>query len=228
MAKRGGRRGRSRKPRGASRAAAEPAQGSGDAGRSPSSAERSPDGEQPVRDTAATATATAAASTGKSAKRAARREQRRSERGAPREGRGGLLSEQLPLGERPQAPWHPLPLSELLIFVGLVAVIIGATRGRSGLPVIAAGVLSACVGTLDFTIREHLSGYRPHTTLLATFATAILYGLLAIVVLALGVPAPAYFVVPLLVAVPVFTFLFRLLRARFRDARRERVFAAGR
>ena len=171
--------------------------------------------------------ATAAASPGTSAKRAARRERRRAERQAPREGRGGLLAEQVPLGERPQAPWHPLPLSELLIFVGLVAVIVGATRGQSGLPVIAAGVLSVCVGTLDFCIREHLSGYRPHTTLLATFATALLYGLLAILMLALGVPAPAYFIVPLVVGVPVFMFLFRLLRARFREARRKRMFAAG-
>jgi hypothetical protein len=140
----------------------------------------------------------------------------------------GRLGELQSLGERPPPPWHPLPLSELLIFVGLVAVIIGGTRGESGLPVVAAGVLSACVGTLDFTIREHLSGYRPHTTLLATFATALIYGLLAIVLLALGVPAPAYFVVPLVVGVPLFTFLFRLLRARFREARRERTFAAGR
>jgi hypothetical protein len=42
------------------------------------------------------------------------------------------------------------------------------------------------------------------------------------------VPAPAYFVVPLVVAVPLFTFLFRALRARFREARRERTFVAGR
>jgi hypothetical protein len=226
VAKRGGRRGRSRKSRGASRAAPEPAQGSPAGERSSSSSpEQSPDGNRPAA--AATATA-AAASPRTSDKRAARRERRRAQRRTPREGRGGLLSEQVPLGERPQAPWHPLPLSELLIFVGLVAVIIGATRGESGLPVVAAGVLSAVVGTLDFTIREHLSGYRPHTTLLATFVTALLYGLLAIVLLALGVPAPAYFVVPLVVAVPLFTFLFRLLRARFREARRERTFVAGR
>src|SRR6202050_1862033 len=32
------------------------------------------------------------------------------------------------LDEPPQAPWHPLPLSELLILVGIVGVIVGLRR----------------------------------------------------------------------------------------------------
>jgi hypothetical protein len=220
VAKRGSRRGRSRKQRSAGRAAAEPGRGASAGERASADRTSSP---------GAGSAATAAPPTGAGARKAERRERRRrSEREEPAHERRGLLSEQTALGERPRAPWHPLPLSELLIFVGLVAVIIGGTRGTSGLGVVAAGVLAACIGTLDFCIREHLSGYRPHTTLLASFATALLYGLIAIVLLAVGVGAPAYFVVPLAVAVPVFVSLFRLLRVRFREARHERKLALGR
>jgi hypothetical protein len=42
-------------------------------------------------------------------------------------------------------------------------------------------------------------------------------------------PVPAAFkVIVLALDVPLFAFLFKLLRARFKDARRERVFAGGR
>src|SRR5205807_4648616 len=35
------------------------------------------------------------------------------------------------VGERPQVPWHPLPLSELLILVGAIGAAIGFSRGVS-------------------------------------------------------------------------------------------------
>ena len=42
-------------------------------------------------------------------------------------------------------------------------------------------------------------------------------------------PVPAALkIAPLALDVPLFAFLFKLLRARFQDARRERVFAGGR
>jgi hypothetical protein len=44
---------------------------------------------------------------------------------------------------------------------------------------------------------------------------------------ALGARGEALVLVPVLVDVPVFWLLFRFLRARFEDARRERVFALG-
>ena len=138
------------------------------------------------------------------------------------------LAEQAPLGERPQAPWHPLPLSEILIFVGLVAGVIGATRSESGLPIIGAGVLAILLGTLDFTAREHLSGYRPHTTMLAAVPTALVFAALVVVMRAVHVPSPLWVIVPLAIAVPLFMFLFSRLRSRFRDARHQRVLAAGR
>jgi hypothetical protein len=153
---------------------------------------------------------------------------RPSKRPRPARGAAARLAEQTALGERPQAPWHPLPLSELLIFVGLIAVVIGASRGESGLPVLAAGIGAIVIGTLDFSIREHLSGYRPHTTMLAALPTALLHGVLAIGLLAVKAPEPVPVVAPLVIDVPVFWTLFKLLRSRFSDARHERVLQAGR
>jgi hypothetical protein len=200
VAKRSGRRGHPRKPRGR--------------------------GRTRTQEGAASAAAVAESPTAATDAAAASRARRRSSsRGS---GAGGRLAEQAALGERPQAPWHPLPLSELLILVGIVGVIVGASRGESGLPVIAVGIGAVAIGTLDFSIREHLSGYRPHTTLLAAIPTAVLHGALALALVALGASSTLYVVAPLVVDVPVFAVLFKLLRARFRDARRERVFAAGR
>jgi hypothetical protein len=154
--------------------------------------------------------------------------QRGGKRARPARGAAARLAEQTALGERPRAPWHPLPLSELLIFVGLIAVVIGATRGEAGLPVLAVGIGAITIGTLDFSVREHLSGYRPHTTMLAALPTAILHGALAVALLALKAAEPVPVVAPLVIDVPVFATLFKLLRGRFSDARHERVLQARR
>ena len=128
------------------------------------------------------------------------------------------------LGERPRAPWHPLPLSELLIFVGMIGAVVGATQ--QALAPLVAGLAAVGIGTIDFTVREHLSGYRSHATLLAALPTALLHGMLAIALLAAHAPSPSWIVAPLAVDLPVFLFLFRALRARFSDARRRRVLAS--
>ncbi|HEX5224533.1 MAG TPA: hypothetical protein VFW29_05330, partial [Solirubrobacteraceae bacterium] len=116
----------------------------------------------------------------------------------------------------------------LLIFVGLVGGVVGATRGESGLPVIGAGVLAVLIGTLDFTAREHLSGYRPHTTMLAAVPTALVFAALVVAMRALRAPSPSWLIVPIAVGVPLFMLLFTRLRSRFREARHQRVLAAGR
>ncbi|MHB8533722.1 MAG: hypothetical protein ACYDC2_13470, partial [Solirubrobacteraceae bacterium] len=77
----------------------------------------------------------------------------------------------------------------------------------------------------EFTIREHRTGYRSHTTRLAAVPTALLHGGIAVGLFAAGVKGQLLVVLPLVVDVPVFWFLFRTLRARFEDSRRERVFA---
>lgn len=132
------------------------------------------------------------------------------------------------VGERPRAPWHPFPLAELLILVGLVAVAIGAARGESGKTLLLAGIAVVVIGTLDTTIREHLSGYRSHAGLLAAVPTALMHGAIALGLYELGAPRVTWVLVPIALDVPVFWLLLRLLRARFQDARRERVFAGPR
>jgi hypothetical protein len=126
-------------------------------------------------------------------------------------------------GERPRAPWHPFPLAELLILIGLIGVAVGFARGQPGLPLLLAGVVAVLLGTLEFTVREHLSGYRAHSSLLAAIPTALFHGGLALALSAAGVPSAALIVVPLALDVPIFFVLFRWLRGRFEDARRERV-----
>jgi hypothetical protein len=133
------------------------------------------------------------------------------------------------VGERPRTPWHPFPLAELSILVGLIAVAIGAARGEAGKTLLLVGVAIVILGTLDTTVREHFSGYRSHAGLLAAFPTALFHGAMALALFALGAPRVTWVLVPIVLDIPLFSVLLKLLRARFDDARRERVFAgAGR
>jgi hypothetical protein len=147
--------------------------------------------------------------------------------GAPGKPAGGYRAPGS-VGERPRAPWHPVPLAELLILVGMVAVAIGVARGESGKAILFIGIGAVLIGTLDTTIREHLSGYRSHAALLASIPTALFHGGAALALYALGAPSVTWVIVPLAIDVPLFYVLHRLLRARFQDARRERVFAGER
>jgi hypothetical protein len=159
---------------------------------------------------------------GRSGKAAARKAEksppRRAQSTRPHRDPGGV-------GPRPEAPWHPWPFSEILIFAGAVATIIGFVRGAAGRAVLFAGIGSVVLGTLEFTVREHLSGYRAHTALIAAVPTALFHGGCALLLYELGAPHTTWVVVPLALDVPLFWFLFRALKARFDDARRERVFA---
>jgi hypothetical protein len=137
------------------------------------------------------------------------------------------------LGERPQAPWHPVPLSELLILIGAVATAIGASKlskqDTAGVATVVAGVAAVLIGTVEFSLREHRSGYRSHTILLALLPTVVMYTGTLLVLSAFVTPVPVGLkIAPLAVAVPLFAVLYKLLRARFADARRERVFAGSR
>jgi hypothetical protein len=129
------------------------------------------------------------------------------------------------LGERPEAPWHPWPLSELLIFVGAIGTLLGVAKQESRL--LYAGLGAVVLGTLEFTIREHRSGYRSHSSLLAAVPTALVHGALAFGLFALGGHGTVLVLAPVAIDLPVFWLLFRYWRGRFEDARRERVFALG-
>jgi hypothetical protein len=219
MAKRNaGRRGRARRRRSAATAGehdsgggAADQEGGGEPG----------DRERRGAQTGGRETATAQASRRERPRAAARRAQEPAGRDRARRDPGGV-------GERPQAPWHPWPFSELLILAGAIATIIGFTRGEPGHTVLFAGIGAVVLGTLEFTIREHLSGYRAHTSLLAAVPTALFHGAMAFALYEAGAPRETWVLVPVVLDVPLFWFLFRTLRARFEDARRERVFQLGR
>jgi hypothetical protein len=119
-------------------------------------------------------------------------------------------------GERPQSPFGGLPISELAILVGLIAAVIGFING--GGPALVVGLVICALGVIEITAREHFSGYRSHTALLAAIpAVALEAGL----VLAFGEPKQRALL--LVVVVPVFGGLFWLLRRRFMVARQARV-----
>jgi hypothetical protein len=199
-----GRRGRSRKRRGVAQAGL----AAGAEGGAPAVAEPAAERGSPAHSRARPANA---------GRRGA------AERGATR------FSEQLAaFGERPRAPWHPLPLSELVILVGLIGAVVGVARGASGRAVLFTGIGAVAIGTIEFTVREHLSGYRPHTTLLAFLPVAVFHSAAAVGLVALGSPRAVWLIAPLVLDVPLFAILFKLLRGRFLDARQERRLAAGR
>jgi hypothetical protein len=81
-----------------------------------------------------------------------------------------------PGDDRPPAPWGSFPLAELTILAGIVALVVGVFGG--GPTAIGIGVVLACLGGMEVAIREHLAGYRSHTTLLAGFVFVLVVALL--------------------------------------------------
>lgn len=144
-------------------------------------------------------------------------------------GKGTGFRDPQSLGERPQAPWHPLPLAELLILVGAIGTVVGLNRGIShGGPPLFAGLAAVVVGTTEVTLREHLSGYRSHTLILALLPTIAFHTAVVLIVAAFTRTPRALNILLLVLDAGIFALLFKLLRARFQDARRERVFAGAR
>ena len=108
--------------------------------------------------------------------------------------------------ERPQTPWHPFPLVEIAVLVGIVMIVVGflskdSTRGRT---LLAFGLTLGALGGLDTAVREHFAGYRSHTFVLAGFPAVALAVILAVAGL------PPY--VPPAVAVIVFVAASLALR----------------
>jgi hypothetical protein len=120
------------------------------------------------------------------------------------------------VGERPEGLFGGVPVSELAILAGGVAFVVGVAEG--GGPPLYVGLIVLALGVIEITAREHFSGYRSHTTLLAAIPTVALE---AALVLTLG--AGSHRSLLLAVVVPVFALLFYLLRRRFQSARQARV-----
>ena len=83
--------------------------------------------------------------------------------------------------ERPKAPWHPFPLVELCVLVGIVLLVVGAIVGLNtdrGRLALLCGLLLASLGGLDTALREHFSGYRSHSSVLAGLPAVLTAGVL--------------------------------------------------
>jgi len=120
------------------------------------------------------------------------------------------------IGERPPGPFGGLPISELAILAGTVGIVIGLIR--SGGPALIVGVIVCVLGVLEVTAREHFSGYRSHTILLAAVpAVAVEAGLVAV----FGESRERGLL--LLAVVPVYAIAFALLHERFQSARHARL-----
>jgi hypothetical protein len=115
-----------------------------------------------------------------------------------------------PTHDRPQAPWGSFPLSELVIFVGIVLILWGATKGGDGARFIAAGLVIAGLGGGELALREHMAGYRSHSSLLAGVAA---FAVVTAVALGLG-PVKVWLLA--LLGVAVFAATFYAMRELFK------------
>jgi hypothetical protein len=119
-------------------------------------------------------------------------------------------------GERPAGPFGGLPISELAILAGIIAFVVGIIGG--GGPALVVGIIVCGLGVMEITAREHFSGYRSHTVLLAALPAVAVE---AAIVLIFGEPRRRPLV--LVAVVPVFLILFWALRRRFLVARQARI-----
>jgi hypothetical protein len=111
--------------------------------------------------------------------------------------------------DRPPAPWGSFPLAELTILGGIVMLAIGFFGSNP--TAIAVGVVLAGLGGMEVAIREHLAGFRSHTTLLAGAVFVLVVGVLFYV---------AKLLLPVCLAIGAVAFLlvFLLLRRAFQRA----------
>jgi hypothetical protein len=79
--------------------------------------------------------------------------------------------------ERPRAPWHPFPLVELCVLVGLVLLVWGLLRGgEDGAVLLVAGMALASLAGLETALREHFTGHASHALLIAAVPAVLTAG----------------------------------------------------
>jgi hypothetical protein len=135
----------------------------------------------------------------------------RAERDAARRERSVDARPRCSSSQRPPAPWGSFPLSELIILAGIVVIVWGLfSGGGQGNERVAAGLVLASLGGGELALREHLGGYRSHTSLLAGVAAFVS---VTVIVIGLG---PVELWVLLVVAVTVFGGTFYAMRELFK------------
>jgi len=121
------------------------------------------------------------------------------------------VSRRARMEDAPKAPWAPFPLTELVILLALVLLTLGffSSGDRRGVLIGVRLVLASLAGG-ELAMREHFTGFRSHTTLLAGLA-GFLVGALAV---ALGAPKVAVLVIAIAVAAVCFPLLRRAFMRR--------------
>jgi hypothetical protein len=130
-----------------------------------------------------------------------RRKRRRRQGGAPpaaREPSAVVLDDQqraraarrrADADKRPPPLWGTFPLSEIVIFIGVVLLLAGLfMQPPRGLVMIGVGGGLASLAGLELALREHYAGYRSHTLLLSAGIAVPVFGVL---LLATKVPTAA-------------------------------------
>jgi len=119
-------------------------------------------------------------------------------------------------GERPPNLFGGVPVSEIAIFAGIVAAVVGYLEG--GGPPLIVGVILCALGVIEFTAREHFTGYRSHMTLLAAIPTVgVEFALVRVL------PGSLLPVGALVGDAIVFALAFWLLRKRYLRAKQARL-----
>lgn len=102
------------------------------------------------------------------APRVSRRDRERAERAAAAANRPAPSAEAIARAKErlapPKAPWHPLPLAELGIVFGFLAMTVSFALGN--VAGAAAGFGLLLLGTVEFSWREHRHGFRSHGAVL--------------------------------------------------------------
>lgn len=115
--------------------------------------------------------------------------------------------------EAPQPIWAPLPITELLILVGIVLAILGLIAQSTGL--VLGGLALLVLSSLELAVREHMAGYRSHSSLISAVAAMVTAVGLGLLLNLTGVNLPQW---PLLfVAIFVFAGMFRVMRLKFKE-----------
>jgi len=125
--------------------------------------------------------------------------------------RKGPITHKASLAEAPPPIWHPFPLTEILILVGMVVAIIGLFT--QSISMLVGGLLVLGASSTELAVREHFAGYRSHSAMIAGLVAMGVGTALAFLLGALDVGIPVWTV--LVVAAIVFAVLFFRLRDAF-------------
>jgi hypothetical protein len=116
------------------------------------------------------------------------------------------------MDEAPKAPWSPFPLVELVVLIALVLIVAGfVTDGPRRAALLGCGFVLVTLAGLELALREHFTGFRSHSTLLAGAS-------------AVAVDAPLYLLtdIPQLALLAIGACVFALVLVLARNAFRRR------